>query len=232
MDNREALREKILSCHAMKDVHISSLVVLNEYAKIHRLKKGEHLFHDRDTVENIYFVTKGHVSLYKLNYDGSKKVMFVYGAREMLNEVILQNWTASISAEAMGDAEVIYFPQEIFLQVMEADFVFTKAVMDSMAKKIRRLYRQLKNTTGSLRGDRRIAAKLWKLSLDHGCPTKEGVRIDLELSVTYLADMLGAKRETVSRQLKLLLEEGLIIQKNGYFTVVDQDKIKEYFARP
>lgn len=232
MGNRVALREKILSCNVMKGIHTSSLVVLTEYAKIRRVMKGEHIFHDRDVVENIYFVTEGHVSLYKLNYDGSKKVMFVYGAGEMLNEVILQNWTASISGEAMGDAEVICFPQDIFLQVMEADFVLTKSVMDSMAKKIRRLYRQLKNTTGSLRGDRRIAAKLWKLSLDHGRHTEEGVLIDIEISVTYLADMLSAKRETVSRQLRLLLEEGLIIQKNGYFTVVDQDKIKEYFARP
>lgn len=37
-----------------------------------------------------------------------------------------------------------------------------------------------------------------------------GVEIDFDLSISFLAEMVGAKRETVSRQVKALTNRGLI----------------------
>lgn len=226
------IKDAMAKCQVLQRASPASLAALSVSAGLKRLAKGEHLFWDKEQVDRLYFAAEGNISLYKLNSSGEKKVIFVYGPGQMLNEVMLQDLPASVNCEALNDALALYFPVKEFLRVMSEDFSLSKAVIDSMAKKIRRLYRQLKNTTGSVRGDKRIAAKLWKLSQDHGVPHKDGVRIDLDITITYFADMLGAKRETVSRQMKQLTDAGLVLQNASGFVIPDRDKLQQYFKEP
>lgn len=202
---------------------------LREGATLRKVRKGEHLFHDKDRVDEVFFVISGNFTLYKLNSLGEKKVIFVLGKDSLLNETVATELPVSISVEAFSDAEVIAVPKELLLELMEEDTVLALEILKEMEHKIRRLYRQLKNTTGSLRMDKRLASKLWKLSKDHGVPEERGVRIDLSLSNTYLADLLGAKRETISRQMKILLERGLVIQEKQQIIIPSQARLRKYF---
>ena len=54
----------------------------------------------------------------------------------------------------------------------------------------------------------------------------------MDLSVTYLADMLGSRRETVSRQLKHLTEQGLVRVQRGKFIIPDRDALSVFFKSP
>jgi CRP-like cAMP-binding protein len=226
------LKEAIKVVEVFMNVSKSSLNLLEACGCLKKIKKGEHLFRDKDRVSSIYIVISGFAALYKINSLGEKKVIFVFGKGKMLNEVIFQELFASVNCEIVEESLILCFPREKLVKIMEQDFELTKAIMDSMALKIRRLYRQLKNTSNSIRGDKKIAAKLWKLSGDYGVPCKEGVLIDMELSITYLADMLGSKRETVSRQLKILSDENLVIIKKGKFIIPEREKLRNYFKLP
>lgn len=217
------------TAEVLKAASDASLLVLADIGRICFLKKGDILFFDKENVNDVYIVISGTVSLFKINGNGEKKVIFILGKGKMINEVILQDLPASISCEIFEDAEILSFPKKEFLRVMEKDFSLTKEVLNSMALKIRRLYRQLKNTSNSIRGDKRIAAKLWKLSMDYGVICEQGIKIDMEISITYLADLLGSKRETVSRQLKELTIKNLLIMDGHYFIVPDRDKLGKYF---
>lgn len=135
---------------------------------------------------------------------------------------------ASINCEAFEDSIIICFEKEDLLQVMEKNFEFNKKIIYSMGKKIRRLYRQIKNTV-PLKIDKKIAAKLWKLSKDYGINMEDGVLIDLNISITYLADMIGSTRETVSRCINGLQKQGLIEMKDKKIIVKDRDKLSSYF---
>lgn len=221
--------DKFNSIKIFSNINSSSKKNLIKYSKIKKYKKGEHLFLDRDRVNCIYFVLAGIASLYKLNSAHDKKVIFIYGKGEILNEVILQKNMSSLNCEFLCDTEILEIPSTKFLEVMSCDFQLSRNVIDSMAYKIRRLYHQLKNTSNSIRLDKQIASKLWKLSRDFGKETDEGIEIDFNLSISYLADMLGSKRETVSRQLKILSEKELIIVKRNRFVVVDREKLLKYF---
>lgn len=223
------LRKLIEDTEILKSARPYSLDKLEVCGFSKKAVKGEHIFRDKDRVNTLYIVTGGLVSLYKNSSSGDKKVIFVYGKGNLVNEVIVNGLPASINCEAISDATLLCFPIDQFLAVMEEDFCLSKAVMDSMSIKIRRLYRQLKNTGSSIRIDKKIAAKLWKLSMDYGRPCGYGSKIELEMTITFLADMLGAKRETVSRQLKLLGDEGLVIFRDNRFIIPDPEKLKEYF---
>lgn len=226
------IREAILKISVLNAANPASLAALMPHIVLRRCKKGGHLFWDRDAVDYVYFLADGICALYKLNSNQERRVVFIYGAGHMLNEVILDEKPASINCELLTDAEVLCMERRRFLFACEQDFALSKAVMDSMALKIRRLYHQMKNASNTVRGDKRIAARLWKLSRDHGVPCKRGVQIGFELSITLLAELLGSKRETVSRQVKLLSEQGLVIFERGQFIIPDRDKLLEYFSAP
>lgn len=220
---------EILSIEAFKVASEDSLEKLNKSIVIRDFKKGRHLFRDKENTENIYAVLDGFVALYKVSDMGEKKVIFILGKGKMVNELMIQDLPSSVSCEIFEDARIASIKKSDLISIMETDFTLTKSILDSMAIKIRRLYRQLKNTSNSLRGDKKLAAKLWKLSGDFGKGVDAGTEIDMNISITYLADMLGSRRETVSKQLKRLSDEGLVVLREGRFIVVDREKLNNYF---
>lgn len=226
-----SVKQAITVPEVLKDIKESTAEELQKCGILMEMKSGQHLFRDKDEVNTVYFVIDGMVTLYKINSIGERKVIFAYGKGSMLNEVALQGLQASASCEILKQAVILAFPKRRFLQLMEHDFRLNKAVMDSMALKIRRLYRQLKNTTNAMLGEKRLAAKLWKLSRDHGAKTDQGVVIQMDLTITYLADMMGSKRETVSRQIKKLSEKGLLFYEKNRFTIPDPVQLNQYFKQ-
>lgn len=227
----KTMKEIISSIELFRNVAPTTIDILSSCAFQKQLSKGEYLFFDKDPILFVYIVVTGMVSLFKTNSLAEKKVIFVLGSGKLLNEIALQELPCSINCEVIEDSLILGIPKDKLLYFMERDFHLTKSIMDSMAIKIRQLYRQLKNTTNSLRGDKKIAAKLWKLSREHGIPCEEGTKIFMELSITYLADMMGSKRETVSRHLKLLVEQNLVIVRRNCFIIPDPDKLREYFKQ-
>ena len=162
--------EYLRNIEVFRQVTPNSITILSSCGTMRYLSKGEHLFLDKEPVEMLYIIVSGLVSLYKVNSKGEKKVIFILDKGKLINEAILQGLSASINCEVFEDAQILCFDKSDFLRVMENDFVLTKIVLDSLSIKVRRLYRQLKNTSNSVRGDKRIAAKLWKLSNDYGSP--------------------------------------------------------------
>lgn len=223
------IKEAMSQAEMLSGISDESLRVLESSASFKTIKKGSHIFRDKDIVSILYIVASGQVTLYKMNNEGERKVIFILGSGRCLNEEVFYHMPVSINAEVLEDALCLCLPRAAIEAQMRNDCLLSKAVIDSMAHKIRRLYRQLKNTTGAIRADKRIAAKLWKLAYDNGIPCNKGVQINLDLSITYLADMLGMKRETVSRQLKVLTEAKVLIMEKGRFIVPDLDNLVLYF---
>lgn len=204
--------------------------MLASCATLRRMARGEVLFDEKEEVRTLYLMADGLAALCKTSESGERRVLFLYGAGKTLNEAVISDPAASARCEVLQDAVLLCILVHCVLGAMEQDFQFAKAMMASMAYKIRRLYHQMKNTACSLRGDKRIAAKLWKLSRDFGKPADGKTEIDFDLTITFLADMLGSKRETVSRQVKLLEQAGLVEFRDGRFYVADRDALKNIFS--
>lgn len=223
------LEEAIAEAAVFQTASPASRARLTDCGSLRAYDRGAHLFFDKDEVSSIYLVASGKAALYKLNERQDKKVVFIYGAGHLLNEVMLQPLPASINCEILESSRVASFPVADFLQIMEADFALTRAVLESMARKIRRLYRQLQNTPAALRGDKKLASKLWKLARDHGLEHDLGVEIDLDLPVTYLAALMGSTREHASRQLGRLLELGLVVSRHKRIIVTNPENLLRFF---
>lgn len=226
----------------MDDVKISELMELTLFNNLkeetlNRLcnicikricKKGEHIFRDKELEQRIYVIYKGKVSMYKMNEHAQKRVIFILGRDKIVNEVILDELPASISCECFERCEILCFDRKGFTDIMRDDFDLTTSVILSLSNKTRRLYRQLKNAT-PIKIEKRLAAKLWKLSKDYGVEDRDGILINLNITMTYIADMFGATRETISRSMKILQENGFVKMRNKQIIILNREKLAEYF---
>ena len=156
--------------------------------------------------------------------------------------MIFDDLPASINAEVFESTVILEYFAKDFKEIMAKDFELTYRVIQSSGRKVRRLYRQLKNTV-PISLDKKVASKLWKLSKDYGimCEIEEGycrsckkldcwIGLEFKISITYLADMLGSNRETISRELKKLEGQGYIkwVDKRIF---VKRDELRQFYRR-
>jgi len=198
--------EKIKAFQGISDATKNKII---EVARKRTVKKGETLFMEKDQVNSFYALLSGNVSMSRYSGWGQKRIFFILGEGDLINEVVFDDLPVSVVCEIYEDAEILEFGKEDFLKIMEMDFALTRNIMTSMGKKQRRLYRQLKNTV-PIKMDKKLAAKLWKLSRDYGVEQGQWTMIDIKITVTYLSYMLGTSRETISRAMKTLLEAEII----------------------
>ena len=188
--------------------------LLNE-SKVVSYKKKEVIFHSRSRTKTVYFVYSGEVMLYNLTKHGNRKVIFILGKGQLLNQSIVSKKPNALFCEAVCPVKVIEIAEEQFLQLMEQSHALTRAVLREYERNLWRMGHQLKNTTGNMQMERKIAAKLWKLGRD--------------FAITLMADLVGAPRENVSRACKVLTDRGLIRYGNKRFILTDSDGLAEFY---
>lgn len=191
------------------------------------LKKGETLFWEKDQVDAVYALISGKTAMLRYSGSGQKRIFFILNEGALINEVAFDNLPVSVVCEAFENAHLLRMPKLLFLEIMREDFDLTYNVMCSMGKKQRRLYRQLKNTV-PIKVDKKLAAKLWKLSKDYGVTNGQWIRIDLKMSVTNLSYLMGSSRETISRALNKLIDLG-IVKWDKKQILVKEKEILEYY---
>lgn len=226
MDLKE---EEIRKFKVFSNVSDRSVSLICENAKIKKYTSGSLIFSDKDKINIIYIVINGTVSLYKINENGQKKVIFILDKGKVINDVIIEDLPASVNCEVFEDAEILAINKDILLDIMEGDFQLTRAILESLANKVRRMYRQLKNTPSSIKIEKKLAAKIYKLGRDYGISTDDGIVVDMNISITYLADLLGSQRETVSRAVKVLQSVNLINYKDRKIIIPSLEKLSDYF---
>ncbi|MCL1992249.1 MAG: Crp/Fnr family transcriptional regulator [Spirochaetes bacterium] len=221
--------DTLKSIDIFSGVSLAAGGILLQYAHLRTYKKNEYIFRDKEKTDHFYCIVDGTVSLYKLSALMEKRGIFIYGNGATLNEDSIDGKPPSVNACALRNSKLLLIKRIVLREAFTKDPTLFEAFCKSMAMKTRRLYHLMKNTTTNLRGDRRIAAKLWKLSRDFGKETELGTEINFDLSIAMFAEFLGSQRETVSRQVKLLCDSGVIIVRKSRFTIPCRNNLLEYF---
>lgn len=188
--------------------------------KTKTVPKGTVLFGERENCGEIYIILKGYAALYRSSFQGDSRIIFICTDGEVLNEVCLEREKTTVAARAISELTVLCIPCSELEALLAAQPPLAKAFFCSLAQKTRRLYHKVGNDNGTYSLKDRLAALIQKLARDYGVPTSNGKTVDFELTVNLLAEMLGAKRESVSRALSELKRSGKILHENGVLTVL------------
>ena len=199
---------------------------LIELGRICEAKKGQLLFEEKEET-GLCLLLEGYVSLFRESRTGENRIIFICGPGELLNETVLENGIPGVSAKALSACRFLELDPERIWEEMAASWELGRAVCASLARKTRRLYHQAGNTCGNYALEDHLTARLWKLARDYGIAEEGGRRIPFDISVTMLSDMLGAKRESVSRLISAMKGSGLICMEKGSLLIPDMEKLRE-----
>lgn len=188
---------------------------------IHKNKiyqKNEYLFLETEKVEYIYFIKKGIVILSKLHTNGEEKIMDVLKEGDFIALLtILQNKEEYlVSAKAVTEIEVEVIRKEDALHNYNNNTQFRDTCMKCAAHRLGNFHTQLFSTS-NIDPEEKIIQVLKHLYSKFGYMNQKRHYLKLPISKTELAQMIGIRRETLSRKLTALKKQNIInVEKNIY----------------
>ena len=219
--------KKIKLFNNLSDIDINNII---KHSTIKKYKKTDLVFAEKEKLQYFYFILEGIASLYKPNKDDNgKKVLFLLGEGELLNELILDDEPSILSCELLTEGTLLILNKNIFIDLLKTNFNLCKSLINLMITREKRMIHQIKTNSSTMTVDRQLAFKLWKLGKDFGKTTIDGIEINFDLSITYLAEILGNKRETISRQMKLLVNNSFISVYRKRVTIKNPEGLLNYF---
>jgi CRP/FNR family cyclic AMP-dependent transcriptional regulator len=193
-------------------------------AELLRLQPGEMLFRQGDPPSSLYALVSGALKTSSLREDGREAILAVLEAGTWFGEIsLIDGLPRTHDATALGPVEVLQLPGAAFDALMR-QAPFAAAIAALLAGRIRLLYGIVED--GALRSTRaRVARRL--LLLSHGGAAGAAqARSRVPVSQEGLAMMLGISRQTLSKELRLLVRAGAIELGYGYIDVVSEAQLQ------
>lgn len=217
------IKEQISDIPLFKDLTEDQRADLAGIVQDTRFERGRHIFSEGDEGSGFYVILSGRVKIYKLSAEGREQILHIFGPGEMFGEVPVfsgQNFPAN--AEAMEKSRVFHIPRNAFIALIRKNPAIALHMLAVLSTRLRRFTMliddlSLKEVPG------RLAAYILYLSgQKSGSP-------ELELAITksQLASLLGTVPETLSRILAKMTGQGLIKSEGSRIRIRDREGLED-----
>ena len=189
------------------------------------LATGQTLFHEGDPANRVFTLTRGTLKLYKLLPDGRRHVTDFMHPGDFLG--ISSDEEHAVSAEALEDAQLCWFPRDRFDDFVEGQSSMERNLYRMAAQELAIAQRQMV-VLGRKTATERLASFLLSLA-DRAQKAGEDCRlIRLPMSRSDIADYLGLTKETVSRVISALKCRGVIrLRATHRIELVDRQRLEQ-----
>ncbi len=140
--------------------------------------------------------------------------------------VIRPGLVRSATAETASPTKLFTLRRTDFEKLIEQHPWLALQLLEYSLERLRRTNQQVYDLT-FLNVKTRIMKRLLRLSQEYGVSEAEGIRIDAKLTHQQIAEMVGAARETVTKVLQELQEEGHILIRNKWITLPDRERMEK-----
>ncbi|MEJ5349367.1 MAG: Crp/Fnr family transcriptional regulator [Desulfosoma sp.] len=184
-------------------------------------KKGETLFAEGKKAEGFFVVCSGRVKVFKVSFEGREQILHLFDAGNILGEVpMFAGGSYPAHAEALTDVTALFIPRHEFIRLIQKDSGLALTMLAVLARKLRH-FTALVESLSLKEVPGRLASYL--LYLSERNPTTDTV--DLDLSKTHLAAVLGTIPETLSRIFSKMAAAGLIEMQGRTIRLKDREAL-------
>src|SRR5690606_2614686 len=192
---------------------------LAQYSRLEHVPRGGVIARRGEPSPGLVAVAFG---LVKLSLKGEpEKVLRLVGPGETFAEAALfLERPLPVDAEAIADTLLVVVPAAPLLALLDADRAFARTLLASMSQRLHELVTDFEATTqhGALE---RLAAYLDSLAV----PGAQPAAVPLPATKTIVAARLGMTRETLSRLLRKLADEGAIRVTRRAVVLLDRSRL-------
>jgi CRP/FNR family transcriptional regulator len=192
-----------------------------------RFSYGETILNGFDEPSGVFLIKKGFVKSYSTSDDGHANLLQIHTTGELIPLPWSLDGThvTGLFYEAMNEVEVIKSSKDKLRITMGNNMWLTQEILNQTVNIIGVYTRRIQILEfRSARG--RVIAELILLADRFG--KIQGNKIVIKAPITHqdIADSINMNRETASRALEQLFEEGLVDQVDRLFVIDDLDKLR------
>lgn len=192
-----------------------------------KFKTGETIIPGINEPSGIFLIKEGFVKAYSTSHDGHTNLLLIHEAGEFmpLPWALDGIHTTGLSYKAMSKVIAIKSSKDKLHGAMGNNMWLTQEILNQAVNVIA-LYTQRIQTLEFRSARGRVIAELLFFAKRFG--KSHGVQIRIEAPITHqdIADSININRETASRALELLTEEGLIGQEDHLFIIRNISKLR------
>lgn len=171
---------------------------------------GHVLFNAGDSCRGLYVIESGRVRIYRTSPEGKEQVLHVEGAGRAVAELpLFDGGMYPASAITIEPSRLVFLPRDDFEAVYRAQPDVAQAIIRALGKRLRHLV-QVTDTLAFHDVAARLAMLLAGYAERLGTPVSGGVEMTLGRTQEELSLEIGSARESVSRAMRQLKENGLI----------------------
>jgi CRP/FNR family transcriptional regulator, cyclic AMP receptor protein len=191
------------------DLEPAALTRLADRAIERTYKKGQLIFYQGDPAEALFVVIEGRVKVVVVNEAGDEMVLVTLQPVDVFGEVaLIDGEPRSASAETLEQTRVLVLTRTTFLEALRESPAMTESLLRSLGAVLRRLTEQTADLVFlDLHG--RVAKLLLGLA-EKTDSSGEGAELDLHLTQSDLASMVGGSRQSVNQILKSFERRGYV----------------------
>jgi len=187
-------------------------------------RKGQIIFLEEETGNYMYLVLGGKVKVSKSGTGGKETILAIHRTGDFFGEMsLLDGKTAPATVSAMEDSKIISLSGADFHKYLLHNEKVMLQIIHVLCARLRQVWQT--QSLSSSTADARIRMGIYQLAKRHGIRDAHGTIIDLKITHQELAEMVGTSRETVTRVLVHLREQGIIEINQRRMTLINPEAL-------
>lgn len=183
---------------------VVNLIIRREYTK------GEMLIMEGESLENLVIINQGQVKAFRDTHDGKEQILYIFAEGDFFGEKnLLRDQMSAYHVEALEKTKVCLINKKDFQTLLREYPEIGLKIIDELSVRLEKLENTIQSM-GTKNVESRVNTVLLEFAKKYGKANEKGIEIDLPLSREGIANYIGLTRETVSRKMSLLQEEGII----------------------
>lgn len=185
-------------------IKIINLVIHKTY------KKGEALIFEGQSFNSLVIINKGQVKGFKTTIEGKEQILYIFSDGDFFGEKnLLRNQPSGYTVEALEETHVCLIEKGDFQTLIQEYPDIALKIMEELGNRLDHL-ENVVESMGTKTVDSRISSVILEFANKFGTDDPRGTLIELPLSREGIANYIGITRETVSRKMSMLQEEGVL----------------------
>ena len=169
----------------------------------------------------MYVIREGRVKVTKASEDGREKIMNFLEAGAFFGDMaLLSNEPRSASVKTLESSRLLALSRRDFIDLLRQSPDMALAVIEELTNRLRETNEQASSM--SFQGVKERTRGLFQ-RIARSEPARGGRLLTPVLTHQQIADMIGTSRETVTRAIRQLKEEGWLGQEGKRYVVPSED---------
>lgn len=203
------------------------LVQLAQIARERRFDRNQVIFYEGDLGGSLYIIAKGTVKIVMMADDGREHILGLLHAGDFFGEIsLIDGQPRSATAIAQDKVSIVMVSRDDFVRLLRENPEMSLKIMVTLCERLRKTDKHVESLA-FLSAPGRVAQVLLNWCERHADGSSTDIVIPHKMTRQEFASIAGTSRETLTRVLMDLQDDGLIRLEKNEIHISDRHQLRE-----